>query len=247
MAGALEAWREAIRLQPDYAPAHSDLGAALLEIGDLDDAITAALEAIRLDPGSPEDYCNLGRALCRQGRYQEALPHLKRGHELGKRLPGRESPSAAWIASCARSAELEALLPDLLAGAARPRNAAERAVVARICFRKGLYAESLRLFGEALAEEPRLLADARNAAGYNAAKAAVKAGERARALDWLRADLSAASRLDRRTVALILVPWKRDPDLAAVRDRIDELPEAEREGWRKLWADVDALLAPGGR
>ena len=32
--------------------------------------------------------------------------------------------------------------------------------------------------------------------------------------------------------------WKRDTDLAGVRDR-DNLPE----GWQKLWADVDAQLA----
>lgn len=44
---------------------------------------------------------------------------------------------------------------------------------------------------------------------------------------------------------------RRDRELANVRDAIDALPEAEPEGWRKLWSDVDAALAaaltPGGR
>jgi len=45
------------------------------------------------------------------------------------------------------------------------------------------------------------------------------------------------------SVATALAWWKRDHDLAGVRDRIDALPEAEREGWRRFWADVDEALA----
>lgn len=39
--------------------------------------------------------------------------------------------------------------------------------------------------------------------------------------------------------------WKQDPDLTGVREveGIEALPEAEREEWRELWAEVDALLA----
>jgi hypothetical protein len=39
--------------------------------------------------------------------------------------------------------------------------------------------------------------------------------------------------------------WKKDPALAGVRDRegLERLPEAERAGWAKLWAEVDSLLA----
>jgi hypothetical protein len=40
-----------------------------------------------------------------------------------------------------------------------------------------------------------------------------------------------------------LTDWRQDPALAGVRESIDKLPESEREGWRKLWADVDAALA----
>ena len=36
--------------------------------------------------------------------------------------------------------------------------------------------------------------------------------------------------------------WQKDADLASVRaDALAKLPEAERDGWRKLWADVDTL------
>jgi len=38
--------------------------------------------------------------------------------------------------------------------------------------------------------------------------------------------------------------WLEDSDLAGVRgpDAMAILPEAEREGWRKLWADVADTL-----
>jgi hypothetical protein len=38
--------------------------------------------------------------------------------------------------------------------------------------------------------------------------------------------------------------WQQDSDLAGVRDKgaLAKLPAAERDAWRKLWADVDALL-----
>jgi len=41
----------------------------------------------------------------------------------------------------------------------------------------------------------------------------------------------------------VLERWKREPDLAGVRDRLDDLPAAEHEAWRNLWAAVDRALA----
>jgi hypothetical protein len=43
---------------------------------------------------------------------------------------------------------------------------------------------------------------------------------------------------------LALRHWKEAPDLAGVRDAdaLDKLPQREHDDWRKLWADVDALL-----
>ncbi|MCK6460733.1 MAG: hypothetical protein L6Q95_12675, partial [Planctomycetes bacterium] len=64
------------------------------------------------------------------------------------------------------------------------------------------------------------------------------------ALDWLRADLRAwqeRPRSDAEAVASALRQWKADPDLAGVRVAAG-LPD----GWRALWADVDALLARAG-
>jgi hypothetical protein len=43
--------------------------------------------------------------------------------------------------------------------------------------------------------------------------------------------------------------WKADRDLVGIRDAeaLAQLPPAEREACRKLWADVDALLQRADR
>jgi hypothetical protein len=74
---------------------------------------------------------------------------------------------------------------------------------------------------------------------------------RRQALDWLRADLAlwalrAQSPVpaDRTKVLRRLQHWKEDPELAGVRgDALAQLPEAERPPWKKLWDEVDTLLA----
>jgi serine/threonine protein kinase/TolA-binding protein len=60
---AIRACREAIRIRPEYAEAHSNLGIALEAKGDLDGAIKEYREAIRIRPEYAEAHSNLGIAL----------------------------------------------------------------------------------------------------------------------------------------------------------------------------------------
>ncbi len=81
------------------------------------------------------------------------------------------------------------------------------------------------------------------------------AGLRARALGWLKTDLALRSlaiaegtseaRSDARKN---LIHWKTDPDFALVREAeaLARLPEAERDAWKALWAEVDELIVLGG-
>jgi hypothetical protein len=157
----------------------------------------------------------------------------------------------------------------VLDGKALPAGAAERLEFARLCALKGLYGTAARFYAEALAERPALAA---NGHRYLAARAAVLAGlgqgkdvpalddqERRRwrqqALTWLRADLEFwSSRLTaggpeaRAEARRALQAWRTDRSLAAVRDAdgLAKLPEAERAGWRKLWADVEELRKRAG-
>jgi serine/threonine-protein kinase len=174
------------------------------------------------------------------------------------------------LKQCERLLALDKKLPAILKGDAKPADAGERLALAFLCQQyKQLYAASARFYADAFAEQPKLANNPRTQPRYYAACAAALAAagqgkdadqldakERTRlrkqALDWLRADLAMWSKLlekvtpqQRKALQKILTHWKKDRDLATVRDKgpLAKLPEGEREAWQKLWADVDALLA----
>jgi regulator of sirC expression with transglutaminase-like and TPR domain len=135
----------------------------------------------------------------------------------------------------------------MLAGEERPRDAVERVALAELLYAKSRHAESARMYAEAFAEDAALAEHHRYNAACSASLEAARAGTdaaewRGRALEWLRADLDAREKARSMLVAT-LEHWKRDPDLAVVRDSLDELPKPEREAWRSLWAEVDRALA----
>jgi serine/threonine-protein kinase len=232
-------------------------------------AAQAYREAIRLDPEYPEAHCNLGHDLRRQGRYAEALEELRRGHALGSKRPDWTYKSAEWVRRAERQASLEAKLPAILRGEAPPADANERLELAPMCYYKGLHAAASRLWSEAFAAEPSLADDLKSGHRYSAASSAAmagcgrsqddpppdhatKAGLRRQARQWLKADLALRTRQlesgtgrDHDEVRPKLADWKRDPDLAGIRDEAEvaKLPEAERNDCQALWAEVDALLA----
>jgi hypothetical protein len=130
------------------------------------------------------------------------------------------------------------------------------------------YAAAARWYAEAFAAYPDLLLGPPTGHRYYAARAAVlagcgkgrdaadldpesRAGFRHRALGWLRAELEAQRRLLEREpaqnsfIAGGLQHWLRHPYFAGVRelDMLAQLPEAERQAWQKLWADVAATRA----
>jgi serine/threonine-protein kinase len=70
---AIAVHRAAIRLRPDVAEAHTSLGLALHELGDLPGAIAAYREAIRLRPDVAEAHTSLGIALRDSGDLSDAI------------------------------------------------------------------------------------------------------------------------------------------------------------------------------
>ena len=106
------------------------------------------------------------------------------------------------------------------------------------------------MYAEAFVEDPALAEDLAKGSRYNAACSALRAAAdggadaaelRGLALAWLRAELAAREKAPSELAAM-LDQWKRDRDLASVRDRIADLPESEREAWRGFWAAVDEAL-----
>ena len=69
----LAGWAKLAALNPDFAPAHVNMGIRLEEEGRLDEAILAYHRALRADPGRLIAHYNLGNALVKKGRYADAV------------------------------------------------------------------------------------------------------------------------------------------------------------------------------
>src|SRR5262249_34279365 len=81
---------------------------------------------------------------------------------------------------------------------------------------------------------------------------ATRAGLRAQALGWMKADLAlwarpleAGTDATRTEVRKTLTQWRNDLDFSGIRDAdaLAKLPEAECKDWQSLWAEVEILLA----
>lgn len=74
---AVKYFRSALRLRPDMAEVHGDLGVALCGQGETSECIEQYREALRLKPGLSVVQNNLGIALASEGRFDEAVPHFE--------------------------------------------------------------------------------------------------------------------------------------------------------------------------
>jgi hypothetical protein len=162
----------------------------------------------------------------------------------------------------------DARLRAIIKGEQRPKDVNERLQFARRSYELTRYAAATRLLQDALEADARLAEDRRAQHRYNAACAAAQAGPgrgkddpapsepqktklRQQALDWLTAELGDWAKLlatadneQRGGIKQTLEHWQQDNDLASIRDEAElaKLSETERLAFRKLWADVDALL-----
>jgi tetratricopeptide (TPR) repeat protein len=74
---ALPYLEAATRINPDSAPARTDLGTALGELGRVPDAIAQLQIAVRLEPDAPKPHISLGTALAIAGRLPEAAAEFE--------------------------------------------------------------------------------------------------------------------------------------------------------------------------
>ncbi len=262
---AIDAYKKALAINPQYAGAWNELGIALANQKDLPAGIDAYSKAIDLDPNFAEAHCNLGILLRDHGDFAAALKPLQKGHDLGSRRPGWPYPSAAWVKQCKQLLALEQKLPAVLQGEAA--SAGDLLALADLCQRyKKRYRDSAALFSKALAAEPQLAEDLGRGYRYNAACAAalayvgkgvgidkIEAKKKTtlsqQAREWLQADLTARARLlEKNPFVAVRIQhdiqhWQRDADLAGLRDEkeLAKLPADERAAWQKLWGEVEAL------
>jgi hypothetical protein len=131
----------------------------------------------------------------------------------------------------------------VLAGEDVDMSPEDRAALAQELYREARYALSVRMFTQAFAEDRNLEADLAAGHRYNAACSAALAGGvwRSQAVAWLRADLAlrrAQLETDPAAVERTMAHWKKDADLASLRDTEDR-----PDDWKTLWTEVEALLA----
>jgi Flp pilus assembly protein TadD len=260
----------ALAVRPPSPAVHNNLAVALEEAGRTDEAAAEFRKVLALQPDDARAQSGLGRALWRQGRFADARAALRRGLELAGGDAARAGQPPDQLRTVEQLADLDALLPTVLAGRAAPADAAGALRLADLCgtYREQ-YAAAAALYAAAFAA-PGLPDDARVNYRYPAAGTAALAGLgygedaadldaagraacRRQAREWLRADLARwagqVERGDRAPALAALRRWRAEPSLAGVRepDRLAALPADERDAWRALWADVDALMGKAAK
>ncbi len=260
--------RAAVTARPASAVAHHCLGDLLAQTQDLEGAVEELRQAVQLDPEKAAFLFSLGKALLDLGRFEEAKAAAERCHALLADQHPLRLQAAQQRAECNRLASFEKRLAVTLQETPKPTDTTDCLALARIYQAQKRFVEAARLYSRALAAQPTLAADltvrlrsqaagcaARAGAGEGRDAAGLAEAERGRwrqqALTWLQADLSLARKTydDRnltqhRPLRRILAGWLSDPQLAGVREEsaLGKLPEAEREGWRRFWDLVRALV-----
>lgn len=84
---SIAALRRAVAIYPNYLMAHNDLGAQLLEQGELEEAAKELRAAIKIDPKAANPLINLGIVLERQKNYAESLATLDKALSLEATAP----------------------------------------------------------------------------------------------------------------------------------------------------------------
>jgi tetratricopeptide (TPR) repeat protein len=105
---ALASFEEAVRLCPEGAGAHNDLGNALRLIGRFDEAHAHFVEAVRLRPGFVEAHLNMGLLFASRQRWEEASACFRQAIRLRPDAEGGHRNLAALLAALGRKDEASA-------------------------------------------------------------------------------------------------------------------------------------------
>ena len=75
---AIDAFKKAVSIKPDYVEAHYNMGNALQEQGKLEEAIEAYKKALSKKPDYTKAFFNMGNALQEQGKLEQATVAYKK-------------------------------------------------------------------------------------------------------------------------------------------------------------------------
>jgi tetratricopeptide (TPR) repeat protein len=218
-AEALEGYRAAIRLKPDYDHALYNAGTTLSRLNRFSEAEPFLVEALRVNPGYPDVHNNLGNCLQQLGRYEEAIAKYRDSLRLKPTDAKAHFNLGVLYADTGRPAEA---IAEFEAGL-RLQPSDEKALyrLAQVLARAGRGAEAFRRFSEAF----RLRPDPPQAHREAGLQCAMR-GESAEALAHLIEALRAESD---HLAALNALAWIRatDPE-PGLRDGAAAVAAAER-------------------
>ena len=79
---AIDSYKQALKIKPDYADAYNNMGVALRNKGELEAAIDSYKQALKIKPDYAEAYNNMGIALLRnKGDLEAAIDSYKQGSQ----------------------------------------------------------------------------------------------------------------------------------------------------------------------
>ncbi|MHC4940923.1 MAG: protein kinase domain-containing protein [Planctomycetota bacterium] len=247
-AEAIQSYEQALKLKPNDFTTRYRKGSCHFSLGEYDKGLIEFRAAQRLMPDHPDVNLWVGRMYWLKREWKNALPWLERAHRLGTARGNWHYPTARFIAQAKAWQHIEPRMPALRTGKEKPKDAIEHRRIAELCYEFKEYGFATRLWKEFDPQEM--------AARYDAACAAALAGTgrakdevadpaevRALSLGWLQKNLAELEVKPTDVIQRRLKHWKRDADLAGVRDEIDKLPEAEQAAWRAFWKRVDEVLA----
>jgi superkiller protein 3 len=270
VAEAVTEFRRVIALDPKNSLAYYNLGLAFQTQGNRAEAVNEYRRALAINSRYAPAYGALGEALLQQGQFLEARSATRRCLQLLPAGHPQRQVAARQLQQCRQLLALDRKLTAVLMGKSKSEDPGEQLGLAHLCLRyKQRYASATRFFAAVFASHSQIADDLSAGHRFYAASASARAGcgqgvdaaqldaqEKARlrgqALKWLGADLvlwGKQMRSDkpaaRQAAQLRLRFWKKNPDLAGVREpaALAEFPEAERKAWRKMWGEIDSLLA----
>ena len=270
LAEAETALRESIRLIPipGLTRQQLDLAAILTGRRKSAEAEAAYRKAIEYQSNAARAHFGLAEFLESEARPEEALASYRRAARETDPYRTDKVRIAESIRRVERQITLSPRLAAILDGEDQAVDAAGALDRAELCRNRHRPAAAVRFFDQAMSLDPKIIDDVVARPRYEAARVAAtagigegeddprpdeaaRAGLRARALGWLRDELTVWAGLApspdpkaRARAHDALARWIIDPDLAGVRDpaAIESLPEGERPSWRSLWVEVEALF-----
>ncbi len=90
---AIEAYKQVLRMDPDYVGAYYNLGYGYSKLGLHKEAIESYQQSVRLEPDNADAHYNLGISLSKVGLHKEAIAAYKQAIRI---KPGEQMPTTIW-------------------------------------------------------------------------------------------------------------------------------------------------------